>query len=47
MNNIRGVVDTDRELILLYCRYSPYIVIGEDVIEQLAYEQGYSTKSLE
>ncbi|HFI9804301.1 TPA: hypothetical protein ACGSUT_004382 [Vibrio parahaemolyticus] len=47
MNNIRAVVDNDRGLILLYCRYSPYIDIGESVIKQFATEQGFLTESLE
>ncbi|MDW3048246.1 hypothetical protein R8N28_21170 [Vibrio sp. Vb1554] len=47
MNNIRAVVDNDRGLILLHCRYSPYIDIGESVIKQFATEQGYSTERVE
>ncbi|EJP4176565.1 hypothetical protein NUE03_002747 [Vibrio vulnificus] len=47
MNNIRAVVDNDMGLILLYCRYSPYIDIGESVIKQFATEQGFLTESLE
>ncbi|CAH7233765.1 conserved hypothetical protein [Vibrio chagasii] len=47
MNNIRAVVDNDRGVILLHCRYSPYIEIGEVLIKQFAYEQDYSTESLE
>ncbi|EPJ2748638.1 hypothetical protein [Vibrio parahaemolyticus] len=47
MNNIRAVVDNDRGLIMLHCRYSPYIDIGEEIVKQFAEEQGYSTESLE
>ncbi|HHC7268971.1 TPA: hypothetical protein ACN30M_002771 [Vibrio parahaemolyticus] len=47
MNNIRAVVDSERGLILLHCRYSLYIDIGEEVVKQFAEEQGYSTESLE
>lgn len=47
MNNIRAVVNKDRELILLYCRYPPYIDIGEELIKQFAAEQGFLTESLE
>ncbi|BBL90680.1 hypothetical protein VroAM7_33330 [Vibrio rotiferianus] len=47
MNNIRAMVDNDRGLIMLHCRYSPYIDIGEEIVKQFAEEQGYSTESLE
>jgi hypothetical protein len=47
MNNIRAVIDNDRGLILLHCRYSQYIDIGESVIKQFATEQGLLTGSLE
>ncbi|MFH4853667.1 hypothetical protein WMY96_04200 [Vibrio diabolicus] len=47
MNNIRAVIDDGKGLILLYCRYSQYIDIGESVIKQFAAEQGFLTESLE
>lgn len=46
-NAPRAVVDNDRGFILLYCRYSPYIDIGEEVIKKFADEQDYSTECLE
>jgi hypothetical protein len=47
MNNIRAVIGNDRGLILLHCRYSQYIDIGEEVINKFADEQDYSTECLE
>jgi hypothetical protein len=47
MNNIRAVIGNDRGLILLHCRYSQYIDIGEEVIKKFADEQDYSTECLE
>lgn len=47
MNNIRAVVDKEKGLIKLYCRYSQYIDIGDEQIKQLADELGFSTKRLE
>jgi len=47
MNNIRAVIDNDRGAIVLYCRYSQYIDLGESVLKQFAAEQGFLTESLE
>ncbi|MCF7483084.1 MULTISPECIES: hypothetical protein [Vibrio] len=47
MNNVRAVVDTEKGLITLCCRYSHYIDIGEELLKQFADEQGFSTKRLE
>lgn len=47
MNNIRAVIDSERGLILLHCRYSPYVDIGEELIKQFAAEQGFLTESLD
>ncbi|MDW3046219.1 hypothetical protein R8N28_10755 [Vibrio sp. Vb1554] len=47
MNNIRAIVDTEKGLIMLCCRYSQYIDIGEELLKQFAHEQGFSTKRLE
>jgi len=47
MNNIRAVVDAEKGLIMLYCRYSQYIDIGDELLKQFADEQGFSTKSVE
>lgn len=47
MNNIRAVVDAEKGLIMLCCRYSQYLDIGEELIKQFADERGFSTKSVE
>ncbi|MDC5726927.1 hypothetical protein [Vibrio europaeus] len=47
MNNIRAVVDVGKGLIMLCCRYSQYIDIGEELLKQFADEHGFSTKRLE
>lgn len=47
MNNIRAVIDSERGLILLHCRYSPYVDICEELIKQFAAEQGFLTESLD
>lgn len=47
MNNIRAVVDAEKGLIMLCCRYSQYLDIGEELIKQFADERGFSTKNVE
>ncbi|MFA0143233.1 hypothetical protein AB4430_15890 [Vibrio kanaloae] len=39
MNNIRAVVDNNRNLILFSCRYPHYIDIAEELVIEFAYEQ--------
>lgn len=46
-NNIRAVVDREEGLIMLCCRYSQYIDMGDELLKQFADEQGFSTKRLE
>lgn len=45
MNNIRAVVDSEKNLILFHCRYPNYIEVMESLLATFTFEQGLFTSN--